>query len=131
MGGIIFGLGGKTVNSFAWGLRIKTNNKAKWSAFLHGLEIVTELKIPCLMVIGDSKHVIQKMCRGYTKCTSNCKMIYKHISHLNKPPLISLYHVKRENNGIVDKIANKGARNEQGMVIYANNSMVIKHVPNQ
>ena len=39
--------------------------------------------------------------------------------HLFKPKLVSFYHVKRENNGIADKLANEGTRNEKG-VVYAN-----------
>ena len=36
---------------------------------------------------------------------------------------------EKRNNGIIDKLATKGARNEQGMVVYATNSMVSKCVP--
>ena len=30
------------VDSFAWGLRIKTNNEAEWLDILHGFELISK-----------------------------------------------------------------------------------------
>ena len=69
------------------------------------------------------------MIEGYIAGYSSYKRIYECISLLIKPPLIELYHVKGENNGIVDQLANKGARNIQGMVVSNNNQLACKCVP--
>ena len=59
--GVLFEPEGNKVHSFAWILAKRTNNRAEWAAFLHGLEVMKELKIAACQVYGDSWIVIQKM----------------------------------------------------------------------
>ena len=81
------------------------------------------------MVFGDSIKVIEKMIQGYCTGSSSCRRIYEHISLLGNPPLIGYYHVKKGNNLFANKLANNGASNNQGVVVYDNNIMFSKCVP--
>ena len=69
------------------------------------------------------------MHQGYTEKNSSCGRIYKRVMYLFKTSMMIFYYVKRENNSIVDKLANKGVRNNQVVVVYANNTKVIKCFP--
>jgi ribonuclease HI len=47
--------------SFAWGLGIASNNIEKAYALMQGLRLAIEANIQSLIVVGDSKIVINKM----------------------------------------------------------------------
>ena len=67
VGGILFDFVGNIVDSFSWGLGKKTNNEAEWLTFMLGFEITARKGISKIIIIGDSKKVIQKMKFGYKK----------------------------------------------------------------
>ena len=75
--GIVFDPGGNIVDSFAWGLGKKTNNEEEWSTLMLGFEIITKLGIRKIVIIGDSRKVIQNMRSRYKKGNIRCKIIYR------------------------------------------------------
>ena len=49
------------METYAWGIGQKTNNKAEWLALYLGMELVKNENIRKIIVFGDSKQIIQKM----------------------------------------------------------------------
>ena len=82
MGGILMDPGGKTEETFAWGLAHKMNNEAEWVTLLQGLKLLDTIAIPRLEIFGDSRQVIYKMINGYSTGSINCRRLYDKITPL-------------------------------------------------
>ena len=67
------------MSSYAWGLGRKTNNEEEWLALYYGINLLRELNITKMIVVGDSKQVIHKMINGNNKGMVKIKRIYEHI----------------------------------------------------
>jgi ribonuclease HI len=57
-GGILLDPNGATILSFAWGLGFATNNQAEYLALWQGLNQILKLGIKEVMIVGDSKQVV-------------------------------------------------------------------------
>ena len=83
---------------------------------MFGFEIITKLGIRKIVIIGDSRQVIENMRSGYTKGNIRCKRIYRRITFLSSKIKANFFHILWKNNGEVDLLANKGAILELGFV---------------
>ena len=126
-GGIIYDLGGKIVESFAWGLGTKSNNEAEWLALMYGIELMAKINIDKETIIGGSRQVIQKMQRGYRNGNTRCKRIVRRISQIIEGIDLSFVHILRGNNGKANSLANEGGKLEIGCVVLHTNGP--KHHP--
>ena len=63
------------MTSYAWGLGRKTNNEADWLALYFGINLARQLNISKFTVLGDSKQVIHKMNKGFSKGVVKIKRI--------------------------------------------------------
>jgi ribonuclease HI len=88
---------------FHWNLGIATNNQAEAYALYQGLLLAKILNIHSLSVIGDSKIIIGHARKGSHPPNLHLKAILQRISATLKHfPNISLFHVLRRNNQLVD-----------------------------
>jgi ribonuclease HI len=117
-GGILVSPTGLTNLSFAWGLGIETNNRAEALALWQGLNQAITHNVWDLVILGDSRIIIQALILR-TKVT-NAKL--QHI--LDKIQLLlgklcnyQLYHVLRGNNASADAEANKGTLLRKGLML--------------
>lgn len=87
-----------------------TNNKAEALALWQGLRQAQERKIDSLVVIGDSRLVIQALKTKNLPSTLQLSSIFKKIFlSVSKFKQISFYHVPRVLNAQEDLEANRGA----------------------
>ena len=111
--GILLDPRGHAEQTFAWGLRYRTNNKVEWLALLQGLKILANKDLSRITIFGDSRHVIYKMINGYTTGSIKCRRLHDKIT-----PLLSkhyeFFHILRTNNTVADALANMGAFLPQG-----------------
>ena len=83
-----------------------TNNEAEYEALIAGIEIVQELNIPKLLVLGDSQLILRQVTREYQvrkpelmKYHDRVKEILKHL------PSVTFGKVSRASNGKADALA--------------------------
>ena len=127
-GGILLDPGGQMVETFTWGLGVRTNNEAEWLALLQGLQILQEKPYSKVLIFGDSKHVISKLLNGYPKGAVKCRRLYQKVKLLMHSTY-ELFHILRVNNPAADSLANLGATLHQGHLKKNGNPSSIKHIP--
>jgi ribonuclease HI len=117
-GGVLVSPTGITSLSFAWGLGFETNNRAEALALWQGLTQALILNIHDLLILGDSRIIIQAL----IQCTRVTNAKLQHT--LDKIQLLlgqfqtfQLYHVLWGNNAQADEEANTGARLEKGRML--------------
>jgi ribonuclease HI len=108
-GGIIENPLEATTINFALGLGIESNNRAEALALWQGLIQAKRHRIQDLVIIGDSRVVIQALIRhSKTQSASLNNLLDKIHLLLRNFKSYKLYHVLRELNGKADVEANKG-----------------------
>jgi ribonuclease HI len=117
-GGIISKSDGTSTLRFAWGLGVASNNRVEALALWQGLNQAMLLNIRDLVVLGDSRVIIQAL--NQSSILENA--LFQH--SLDKIKLlmrqfqtIQIFHVLRENNSQADEEANMGASLGQGILL--------------
>ena len=127
-GGILLDPRGHVEQTFAWGLRHRTNNEAEWLALLQGLQSLVTKNLCKVMIFGDSRHVIFKLINGYSSGSINCRRLCD-----KENPLMTksyeLFHILRHNNSAVDALENMGASLSQGHYSINGNTPYTKFIP--
>jgi ribonuclease HI len=117
-GGIISNPTGNIILRYAWGLGIEPNNKAEALALWQGLTQALSLNIRDLIVIGDSRLLIQALNQNTRVANGQLKHVIDKIMILRRRfQSIQLFHVLRGNNAQADEEANTGARLEKSIMI--------------
>ena len=117
------------MSSYAWGLGRKTNNEAEWLALFSRLELMKQLNITKIIVLGDSKQVIYKMINLYNKGAVKIRRIYDCIRQVTTNAQDSCLHILRGNNSETYKLANQGAKLKMGFSKVKGNLNNIIYVP--
>ena len=127
---MLYNLEEKTETKFAQGLGKASNNQVEELSLWQGLKISISKGIKKLIIVGDSMVVIQKC----TRLSRNellfdletSPLVIRIMYLLRKLKEYKKFHVKRENNNMVDLQANKGVELEQG-ILYIDHYSVICH----
>ena len=80
------------------------------------MNLVRKLNIAKVIVIGDSKQVIQKMNKGNSRGMIKTKRIYERIQHISGEVQATYIHILRGNNSEADKLANQGVKLGMGSI---------------
>ena len=128
VGGILLDPRGHVEQTFTWGLGYRTNNEAKWLAFLQGLQSLVTKNLHKVMIFGDSRHVIFKLINGYSSGSINCRRLYDKAKPLMTKSY-ELFHILRHNNSAADALANMGASLPQGHYSLNRNAPITKFIP--
>jgi len=116
-GGIIENPLEATIIIFSLGLGIESNNRAEALALWQGLIQAKRHRIQDLVIIGDSRVIIQALIRhSKTQSASLNNLLDKIHLLLRNFNSYKLYHVLRELNGKADEEANKGTLLELGIL---------------
>ena len=94
--------------TYAWGLRLKTNNEEEWLTLFFGLYLVNQNNITKFIVMGDSKQIIHKMTSGYNQGAIKIRRIYEGVRKISANMQISFYQILRSNNTEVGNLENQG-----------------------
>jgi deoxyadenosine/deoxycytidine kinase/ribonuclease HI len=85
-----------------------TNNYAEYMGIILGLEMACEKEITYLHIKGDSLLVINQLLGKWKLKSDHLKPLYKRAKTLlANIKMVTISHVKREQNQIADKLANK------------------------
>eukprot|EP01018_Ginkgo_biloba_P024762 Gb_03943 [translate_table: standard] len=107
-GGMVLVAGSKLYFSYACGLRISSNNEAKFSALLLGLKLALHLELNSLVIFEDSKLVISAPSGASSVQNLSLKSLLKESLFLvSLFHSISWVHVPRSMNSKVDQLENK------------------------
>lgn len=116
-GGIIFSLEGNIILSFAYGLGLLSNNQAEYLALWQGLLQARSLGILNLVVIGDSRIVIQSLARKSRLNQLSLAQHYARIqSRVAEFDRIHFFHILRGLNHQADREANVGTTLSKGEI---------------
>ena len=74
------------------------------------MNLLRQLNITKIIVIGDSKQVIQKMNNGNIRGMIKTKRIHECTQQVFGEVQASYIHILRRNNSEVNKLANQGAK---------------------
>ena len=114
-GGIIRNPNGNIILRYAWGLGIESNNKAEALALWQGLTQALFINIQDLIVLGDSRLLIQALNQNTRVANGQLQHVIDKIILLWRQfHSIQMFHVLRGNNAQADEEANAGARLEKG-----------------
>jgi ribonuclease HI len=114
-GGIISNPIGNIILRYAWGIGIDSNNKVEALALWQGLTQALILNIQDLIVLGDSRILIQALNQNTRVANGQLQHVIDKINLLRRQfHSIQLFHVLRGNNAQADEEANVGARLEKG-----------------
>lgn len=109
---------GEIEMKFTGGLGITSNNQFEALAFWKGLKMASSRGFRHISLIRDSMIVIKICLKIKDQNEEDLPPIFLRIGILLKKfEVFDIYHVRRENNQIVDEQANRGTNLEQGMVI--------------
>jgi len=116
-GGLISSADGITINRFAWGLGIESNNVAEFCGLWQGLKIARSKGMNQILVFGDSRILIKALIMKKAPHQIKLSHIYHKILHLSRYfQNIRYFHVHRVLNDQADKQANKGVSLAQGIL---------------
>ena len=107
----------------------KTNNEVEWIAFFFRLELVKQLNITKIIVLGDSKQVIYKMINDYNKGAIKIKRIYECIRQVTANAQVSYLHILWGNNSETNKMENQGVKLKMASTKVEGNLNHIFYVP--
>lgn len=114
-GGVILDQFGNMELSYSWGLGSDTNNKAKALSLFQGLNQVVFQNIPDLVIIRDSKIIIQALKMGKHPRRENLAHILRRIDQIHhKFNSLDFYHVLCRLNTQADSKAKKGVLLRKG-----------------
>jgi ribonuclease HI len=116
-GGIIENLTEATTIHFALGLGIESNNRAEAMALWQGLLQAKKHRIHDLIIIGDSRVIIQAIINhSKTQSAILNNLLDKIHLLLRNFKSYKLFHVLRDLNGEADEEANRGTLLEPGVL---------------
>jgi ribonuclease HI len=114
-GGVLYNPEGNLVLSFAWGLGLLSNNSAEYLALWQGLSQARTLLISNLVVIGDSRIVIQSLVGRKRPNHLPLTQLYSRILNLVQEfDQVKFYHVMRGLNQQADFEASVGSSMGKG-----------------
>jgi ribonuclease HI len=114
-GGVLVSPTGHPELVFAWGLGVETNNRAEALALWQGLNQAIAPNVQDLVIIGDSRLIIQALIlRNKVQNTKLQHILEKFHLLLGSLRTYQLYHVLRKLNALADAEANKGALSSIG-----------------
>jgi ribonuclease HI/exonuclease III len=114
-GGIIQDPNQGTVMKYAIGLGIDTNNRAEALALWQGLKLAIKHNIQDLIVIGDSRIIIQAMVKKSNPHSIKLQSLLDKIRIItSKLNSCQFYHVLRDQNCSADQEANQGVQLKEG-----------------
>ena len=126
-GGVLIDNTEKIIVNFSWGLGKKTNNAAEILAIWQGLNQARRLSIKKLIIIGDSRIIIQAL--NLKKDPNNMGLAHYHqkvIAQMKEFEEVKCYHVLWNLNHIADHEANIGASLSKGIILV---NGIEKHEP--
>ena len=126
--GILLDPGGYVEQTFTWGLGNRTNNEAKWLALIQGLHLLNTKKLCKVLILGDSKHVIDKLINGYPTGVVKCCRLFEKAKLLMSKSY-EAFHILRHNNNAADSLANVGTTLPQGHYSQDGNHPILKFIP--
>jgi ribonuclease HI len=116
-GGVLYNPEGNLILSFAWGLGLLSNNSAEYLALWQGLNQARTLRIPKLVVFGDSRIVIQSLVARKRLKHLPLSQLFSRILNLVKEfDQVNFYHVLRRLNHQDDLEAAVGSSLEKGEI---------------
>jgi ribonuclease HI len=114
-GGVLVSPTGHLEFSFSWGLGIESNNRAEALALWQGIIQAINHNVQDLVIIGDSRLVIQALILSNRVKNAKLQHILEKIQLLlGNLRTYKLYHVLRSLNASADAEANKGATTHIG-----------------
>ena len=127
-GEVIINPGGKVEIEYYWNIGYNSNNMAEAYGLWQGLKQVQKKGVEEVMVIGDSRLIIQALNGGRRGKNERTERIINRIRSMAKRfKKIEFFHVLRELNGLADIAANKSIDvNCYDLIV---NSMVSKNIP--
>jgi ribonuclease HI len=106
-GAVLFDANGERVGEARRYLGEATNNVAEYSALLIGLERAKELGATCVEVRADSQLVVRQMLGEYKVKNPALRELYARACLLEEGfAKVDYVHVRREENGAADRLAN-------------------------
>jgi ribonuclease HI len=116
-GGVLVAPDGKLELSYAWGLGEESNNQAKALALWQGLNQAISKQVNELVIIGDSKLIIQALILHNPVKQTKLQHILEKTHHLLKRfRAFQLFHILRNMNEKADKEANIGVTLSKGEI---------------
>ena len=107
-GGVIINPRGKAEIEYSWSIGHESNNMAEAYGLWQGLKQVQNLGEDEVVVIGDSRLIIQALIRGRRGKNERLEGLLKRIRYKAKRfKKIEFFHVLRELNKSADEAANK------------------------
>ena len=107
-GGVIINPRGKAEIEYSWSIGHESNNMAEAYGLWQGLKQVQKLGADEVVVIGDSRLIIQALSRGRRGKNERLEGLLKRIRYMAKIfRKIEFFHVLRELNMRADEAANK------------------------
>ena len=89
-----------------------TNNQAEYAAILNGLKMAKRNNVTQLEIYGDSKLIIEQMCKRWKVKNEGLRLYYDVCEDLVREfENVSFIHVKRNLNTYADMLANKALDN--------------------
>ncbi len=92
----------------------KTNNEAEYHALILGLKEACKQGIKNLHIYLDSQLVVRQIQGDYKIKASHLRALYQEVKKLLNKFTYQIYHIKRENNKLADKLANYAIANKNG-----------------
>ena len=87
---------------------LQTNNFAEYEGLILGLDLAKEKGITDLMVLMDSKLIVEQMSGNYKVKNVGLKLLFEKAKNLSENfAEISFQHIPREKNKIADMLANQ------------------------
>jgi len=127
-GGVIINPIGKTEIEYSWSIGHESNNMAEAYGLWQGLKQVQVLGADEVVVIGDSRLIIQALIRGRRGKNERLEGLLKRIRYKAKSfKKIEFFHVLRELNKSADVAANKFI--DLGCYELKVNSMISQEIP--
>ena len=107
-GGVVINPTGKVEIEYSWNIGQESNNMAEAYGLWQGLKQVQKVGADEVLVIGDSRLIIQAVRGGRRSKNERMERLLNRIRYLIKRfKKIEFYHVLRELNMRADKAANK------------------------
>ena len=107
-GGVIINPQGKAEIEYSWSIGHESNNIAEAYGLWQGLKQVQKLGVEEVVIIGDSRLIIQALIRGRRGKNERLEGLLKRIRYMAKSiRKIEFFHVLRELNMTADEAANK------------------------
>jgi ribonuclease HI len=92
---------------FSWNLGVTTNNMAEAYTMYQGVLLAQERKLSSIIIVGDSKNIIQHFVKGTTPKNTKLQRIIERTKETLSSFQTSFFHILRTNNEEDDVKANQ------------------------